>query len=81
MEVGSIPKMFALVLFDIDGCTSIVDVKKFQTPNATDLTKGQQVSIKFQKQMHKVEILEMSGIVTCTVIILLAVYKVYENLT
>ena len=44
MEVGSIPKMFALVLFDIDGCTSIVDVKKFQTPNATDLTKGQQLS-------------------------------------
>ena len=71
--------MFALVLFDIDGCTSIVDVKKFQTPNATDLTKGQQVNIKFQKQMQKVEILEMSGIVTCTVIIVLAVCNVYEK--
>ena len=81
MEVGSIPKMFALVHFDIDGCTSIVDVKKFQTPNATDLTKGQQVNIKFQKQMHKVEILEMSGIVTCTVIIVLAVYFVHSEMT
>ena len=73
--------MFALMLFYIDGCTSIVDVKKFQTPNATDLIKGQQVNIKFQKQMHKVEILEMSGIATCTVIIVLEVYKVYENIT
>ena len=60
--------------------TSIVDVKNFQTPNATDLIKGQQVNIKFQKQMHKVEIL-VSGIVTCTVIIVLAVYKVNENIT
>ena len=31
--------------------------------------------------MHKVEILEMSGIATCTVIIVLEVYKVYENIT
>lgn len=40
----SLQTMYALVLFDIDGCTAIIDAKKFKVPDAKALCKGQQVS-------------------------------------
>ncbi|XP_062612437.1 uncharacterized protein LOC134274201 [Saccostrea cucullata] len=52
--------MFALVLFDLDGCTAIVDAKKCQVPDIKALLKGQHVDVKYHKETLKVEILELS---------------------
>lgn len=57
----SLQTMYALVLFDIDGCTAIIDAKKFKVPDAKALCKGQQVSVQYQKKSLKVEVLELSG--------------------
>ncbi|XP_061191719.1 uncharacterized protein LOC133199937 [Saccostrea echinata] len=52
--------MFALVLFDLDGCTAIIDAKKCQVPDIKALVKGQHVDVKYHKETFKVEILELS---------------------
>lgn len=54
--------MYALVLFDVDGCTAIVDSKKLVL-EGKDLVNGQQGYMKFGAEKLKVEILQLSGIV------------------
>jgi hypothetical protein len=53
--------MYALILFDIDGCTAVIDAKKIQVQDVEVLSKGQQVFVQYQKRSLKVEILELSG--------------------
>jgi hypothetical protein len=43
--------MYALILFDIDGCTAVIDAKKIQVPDVKVLSKGQQVSVQYQKRL------------------------------
>lgn len=47
---------YALVLFDVDGCTAIVDSKKLVL-EGKDLVNGQQGYMKFGAEKLKVEIL------------------------
>ncbi|XP_052691832.1 uncharacterized protein LOC128169804 [Crassostrea angulata] len=49
----------ALVLFDVDGCTAIVDSKKLVL-EGKDLVNGQQGYMKFGAEKLKVEILQLS---------------------
>lgn len=49
---------FALVLFDVDGCTAIVNSKKLGDPK--DLKKGQHANIRLNQEKMKVEVLELS---------------------
>lgn len=51
---------YALVLFDVDGCTAIVDSKKLVL-EGKDLVNGQQGYMKFGAEKLKVEILQLSG--------------------
>lgn len=51
---------YALVLFDVDGCTAIVDSKKLVL-EGKDLVNGQQGYMKFGVEKLKVEILQLSG--------------------
>lgn len=50
---------YALVLFDVDGCTAIVDSKKLVL-EGKDLVNGQQGYMKFGAEKLKVEILQLS---------------------
>lgn len=50
---------YALVLFDVDGCTAIVDSKKLVL-EGKDLVNGQQGYMKFGAENLKVEILQLS---------------------
>lgn len=51
---------FALVLFDIDGCTAIVDSRKLCLDGKLPLS-GQQGYTKLGRQRLRVEILQVSG--------------------
>lgn len=51
---------FALVLFDVDGCTAIVDSKKLVL-EGKDLVTGQHGYMNFGGEKLKVEILQLSG--------------------
>lgn len=51
---------FALVLFDIDGCTAIVDFKKLCLDGKPHVS-GQQGYTRLGRQRLKVEILMVSG--------------------
>lgn len=49
---------YALVLFDLDGYTAVVETTKFKKNR---LFKTQVLTLSHGKQIHKVEILELSG--------------------
>jgi hypothetical protein len=51
---------FGLVLFDVDGCTAIVECKKLML-EGKDLVTGQQGYMMFGRDKLKVEILQLSG--------------------
>ncbi|XP_069109125.1 uncharacterized protein [Argopecten irradians] len=50
--------MYALVLFDLDGCTAVVDSKKLRSKGR--ITKGKQIEFHLGKDVYKVEVLEFS---------------------
>lgn len=60
--IGGIVRMsaYALVLFDVDGCTAIVDSKKLCLDGKT-LVNGQHGHMKLHREKLKVEILQLSG--------------------
>ncbi|MES9881887.1 MAG: hypothetical protein ABW185_13495 [Sedimenticola sp.] len=51
-------KQFALVLFDHDGCTAILETKKH--PSVVFMMAGR-ITIKWGGARHLVEVLEVSG--------------------
>lgn len=54
---------YALVLFDYDGCTAIVDTKKLVLEGG-NLVNGQQCRMRLHGENLAVEILQLSGSVT-----------------
>lgn len=52
--------MYALVLFDVDGCTAVVESKKLKM-EGKDLVTGQMGHMTFAREKLQVEILQLSG--------------------